>query len=81
MHKSFYRSNGKALAVNAAEGMVKLIAATDGRILGCHVYGAHAADLIQEAATIMNYNGTLADLHDIIHTHPTLEEVLQSAAE
>ena len=81
VHKSFYRSNGKALAVNAAEGMVKLIAATDGRILGCHVYGAHAADLIQEAATIMNYNGTLADLHDIIHTHPTLEEVLQSAAE
>lgn len=80
-HKSFYRSNGKALASNAAEGMVKLMADPTGMIIGCHAYGAHAADLIQEAAAIMNYRGLVADLHDIIHTHPTLEEVLQAAAE
>jgi len=81
VHKSFYRSNGKALASNAAEGMVKLMADPSGMIIGCHAYGAHAADLIQEVCAIMNCRGTVADLRDIIHTHPTLEEVLQAAAE
>lgn len=79
--KSFYRANGKALATNADEGLLKLIADADSRIIGCHAYGAHAADLIQEATVVMNYNGTLQDIHDIIHTHPTLEEILQAAAE
>ncbi len=74
--KTFYRANGKALAINATEGMVKIIADTSGKIIGCHIYGAHAADLIQEVTAVMNYDGTLADLHDIIHTHPTLSEVL-----
>jgi len=81
VRKGFYRSNGKALASNAAEGMVKLMADPCGKIIGCHAYGAHAADLIQEVCAIMNYRGTVADLHDIIHTHPTLEEVLQATAE
>ncbi len=74
--KTFYRANGKALAINATEGMVKILADTSGKIIGCHIYGAHAADLIQEITAVMNYDGTLADLHDIIHTHPTLSEVL-----
>lgn len=81
VHKSFYRSNGKALASNAAEGMVKLMADPCGMIIGCHAYGAHAADLIQEITAIMNYRGQVLDLQEIIHTHPTLEEVLQAAAE
>ncbi len=74
--KTFYRANGKALAINATEGMVKLLADTSSKIIGCHIYGAHAADLIQEVTAVMNYDGTLSDLHDIIHTHPTLSEVL-----
>lgn len=81
VRKSFYRANGKALATNADEGLLKLIADEDSRIIGCHAYGAHASDLIQEATVVMNYNGTLQDIHDIIHTHPTLEEILQAAAE
>lgn len=80
VRKSFYRANGKALAINADEGMLKLITAADGRIIGCHAFGAHASDIIQEATAVMNFNGTSADLHDIIHTHPTLEEILWAAA-
>lgn len=79
-YKSFYRANGKALAVDATDGMVKLLTNASGKIIGCHVYGAHASDLVQEATAIMNYGGTAADLRDIIHTHPTLEEILQAAA-
>lgn len=80
-HKAFYRANGKALAINADEGMVKLTTDASGKIIGCYAYGAHASDLIQEATAIMNFGGTAKDLHDIIHTHPTLEEILQAAAE
>lgn len=80
VRKSFYRANGKALASNADEGLLKLITATDGRIIGCHAYGAHASDIIQETTVIMNFDGTAADLRDIIHTHPTLEEILWTAS-
>ena len=78
--KGFYRSNGKALAMDESEGMVKLITDKDNKIIGCHAYGAHAADLIQEATAIMNFSGTTENLVDIIHTHPTLEEILHDAA-
>lgn len=81
VHKSFYRANGKALAADAAEGMVKLMADKDGKILGCHAYGAHSSDIIQEVTAIMNYDGNVADLRDIIHTHPTLSEILQASVE
>ena len=76
VRKSFYRSNGKALTMDATEGMVKLMLDADNKIIGCHAYGAHAADLIQEVTAIMHFGGTYADLHHIIHTHPTLSEVL-----
>lgn len=79
--KSFYRANGKAMAMNETDGVVKFITYADGRILGCHIYGAHAADLIQEVCCLMNRNATAEQLKDIIHTHPTLEEILQDAAE
>lgn len=76
VRKSFYRSNGKALAMDATEGMVKLMLDAENKIIGCHAYGTHAADLIQEVTAIMHFGGTYDDLHDIIHTHPTLSEVL-----
>ena len=76
--KGYYRANGKALAMNASEGVVKLLVddSSEGNILGCHIMGAHAADLVQEVAALMNCRATLADIHDIIHIHPTLGEVL-----
>lgn len=52
--KAMYRANGKALAMGEPDGMVKMIADKDsGRILGCHIIGAHAADLIEEVAVVM----------------------------
>ena len=67
--------------MNEDEGILKLLAAEDGTILGCHVMGAHAADLVQEVAALMNFNATVQRLRDITHIHPTLGEILQSAAE
>ena len=47
--KSFWRANGKALAMGETEGLLKLFCDADGVILGCHAYGAHAADIVQES--------------------------------
>ncbi len=78
--KAFFRANGKALAMNEPDGFCKVIVATeDDRIIGCHLFGAHSADLIQEVCALMNHNITLAQFRQIIHGHPTLGEVIQSA--
>ena len=79
--KSFWRANGKALAMNETEGLLKLFADAEGRILGCHAFGAHAADIIQEGSVLMCRDTTLAQLRDMVHIHPTLSEVLKTAAE
>lgn len=77
--KGYYRANGKALAIDEPEGMVKLIAGADGRILGCTSYGAHSADIVQEVTAYMNCNATVAEIADSVHIHPTLSEILQDA--
>ena len=98
--KSFWRANGKAMAMDETEGMLKLFVsppsqgkATGRRallgngagggslILGCHAYGAHSADIVQEVSALMCRETTLEQLRDIIHIHPTLSEILKSAAE
>lgn len=78
--KALYRANGRAVANDETEGLLKLVARADGRILGCHAYGADAAFLVQEVAALMQMKATVADLADTIHIHPTLSEVLHSAA-
>ena len=76
-HKSFYRANGKALAMDETEGMVKLCTEPDeGRILSAHIFGAHAADLVQEVTAYITLNATLRQLRETVHIHPTLSEVL-----
>ena len=80
--KSFWRANGKALAMRETEGLLKLFAsAGDGTILGCHAYGAHAADIVQEVSVLMCKHTTLSELADMVHIHPTLSEILKSAAD
>ena len=79
--KSFWRANGKALAMGETEGLLKLFCDADGAILGCHAYGAHAADIVQEVAVLMCKQTTLSELADMVHIHPTLSEILRSAAE
>ena len=79
--KSFFRSNGKAVAMNETDGLIKMVVDNATRqILGCHICGAHAADLIQEVVTAMNAGATVDLLARSIHGHPTLSEVLLTAA-
>jgi dihydrolipoamide dehydrogenase len=79
--KAFWRANGKALAMAEGEGFLKLfVHSADGRLLGCHAFGAHAADMVQEVSVLMCRDTTLAQLRDMVHIHPTLGEILHSAA-
>lgn len=79
--KSFMRTNGKALSMGEPDGLVKIIAdKSTGRILGCHIVGAHAADIIQEAATAMSAGLTISAIAEAVHAHPTLSETVRDAA-
>jgi dihydrolipoamide dehydrogenase len=72
---------GKAVAMGETEGLVKIIAeAQTGRILGVHIMGPHATDLIHEGALAVNLGATAADLVRTIHAHPTLSEAVLEAA-
>ena len=78
--KSFFRANGKAVTMGETDGFCKVIVdAGSGLILGCHLYGPHASDIVQEACALISRKATIDQFKDIIHTHPTLTEVLQSA--
>lgn len=78
---SFFRANGKALALGESEGLCKLIfRADDMRLIGAHIMGVQAADLAQQAADLMSRGTTHAQMTDIIFGHPTVSEVLLSAA-
>ena len=78
--KAFWRANGKAMTMNETEGMLKLFSEPDaGRILGCHAFGAHSADIIQEVSSLMCRDTTVAQLRDMVHIHATLGEILSEA--
>ena len=81
--KAFWRANGKALAMNETEGMLKLFVSPpeSGLILGCHAYGAHSADIVQEVSVLMCKHTTLSELADMVHIHPTLSEILKNAVD
>ena len=76
VRKTPYRANGRAVADEADGGLLKLITGNDGLIVGCHVCGSHAADIVQEVTAIMSMGCTLDRLHDITHIHPTIAELL-----
>lgn len=75
VYKSFYRANGKAMAMNETEGLVKVITDASGYILGAHILGEHAADLIHEAAAFMQTRATIQQMRDMVHAHPSLSEL------
>lgn len=77
-----YAGLGKAHAVGDPVGLVKILAdpATD-RVLGAHVIGTHAADLVHEAAVAMQVQATATHVAEMIHAHPTHAEALMEAAE
>jgi len=77
-----YAASGKALAMAEADGFVQVVSdpATD-RVLGCVIVGAHATDLIGEAALAMKAGVAVKDIVETVHAHPTLPEVFLEAAE
>ena len=89
--KSFFRANGKAVTMGETDGFCKVVVAAEpkegaepspyepGRVLGCHLYGPHASDIVQEACAMITRKASLEEFQSVIHTHPTLTEVLQTA--
>lgn len=78
--RTYFKGNSKALAEAETEGMAKVIYRKDnGEILGVHIIGIHASDLIQEAANAIALRQSVNTLAFTVHTHPTLSEVLDEA--
>jgi len=78
--KAFFRANGKAIAMGEPDGLVKIVVDKATRaILGCHICGPHAADLIQEIAVAMQAGLIVDTVKATIHGHPTLGEVVATA--
>ena len=76
-----FTANGRAKVNRTTDGFVKVLAdATTDRILGVHIIGAHAGELIAEAAVVMEFGGAAEDLARICHAHPTLTEAVKEAA-
>lgn len=76
-----FSANGRARCLDDTEGFVKLLAHRDtGRVLGVHVIGPRASELISEAVTVMSYGGSNEDIALTFHAHPTLSEGLKEAA-
>ena len=76
-----FSANGRARAMNRTDGFVKVLAdkATD-RVLGVHIVGAAAGEMIHEAAVLMEFGGSAEDLARTCHAHPTLSEAVREAA-
>ncbi|WCJ23397.1 Dihydrolipoyl dehydrogenase [Euphorbia peplus] len=75
--KTSFKANTKALAENEGEGLAKMIYRPDtGEILGVHIFGLHAADLIHEASNAIALGTRIQDIKFAVHAHPTLSEVL-----
>jgi dihydrolipoamide dehydrogenase len=76
-----FTANGRARAMNHTDGFVKVLAdkATD-RVLGVHIVGAGAGEMIHEAAVLMEFGGSAEDLARTCHAHPTMSEAVREAA-
>ncbi len=76
-----YQANGRARALGMTEGKVKILAdAETDRVLGVHIIGARAGDLIAEAVAAMSFGASSEDIARTVHAHPTLSEIVREAA-
>jgi len=76
-----FRANGKSVAVGETEGMVKLIFdAADGKLLGAHIIGSDATEMIAELGIAKNMKSTYLEILKTVHAHPTLSESIMEAA-
>lgn len=80
--KYAFRANGKAMAIGEQDGFVKVVAEKKyGELLGVHIIGPHASDLIHEGVAAIKLEATLPYMTDMIHAHPTLAEPILEAYE
>jgi dihydrolipoamide dehydrogenase len=76
-----FMGNGRARCMDETEGFVKILAhAESGQVLGIHIIGPRASDMIAEAVTVMTYGGSAEDIAMTFHAHPTLSEAMKEAA-
>ncbi len=76
-----FSSHGRALAMGKLQGFVKLVLdKSSGRILGGHIIGPEAGELIHELVTAVSFGATVYDLQEMIHVHPTLSEAINKTA-
>jgi dihydrolipoyl dehydrogenase len=77
----YYQANGRARTLGETDGMVKVVAdSVTGKLLGVHVVGPHASELIGEAVVALGLGARASDLADAVHAHPTLSEAIKEAA-
>lgn len=77
----YFRANGRALAADSSDGFVKILAEKDtDRVVGVHIIGPNASELIAEAVEVMEFGGSAEDIARTVHAHPTLSEVVMEAA-
>lgn len=74
-----FAANGKAVTMGETDGLVKVIADQDKQIIGMHIIGPHASDLILEGALAVSQKLTLPAMRSIVHAHPTLGEAIKEA--
>ena len=79
--KYFFKANGKALIYGESDGLCKVVSdAATGDLLGLHLIGPHATDLVAEGTLALQFDGSLFDLQEVVHAHPTLYEIINDAA-
>ncbi|MDO5552975.1 MAG: dihydrolipoyl dehydrogenase [Planctomycetia bacterium] len=79
VRKSLFAANGKARSMSASDGFVKILLNAQNIIVGVHIIGPHASDLIAEAALLVTHHMTLNQAQAVVHAHPTLSETLAHA--
>ena len=74
--KSFFNANGKAVASSSTEGFIKILVSNDNHILGAHIIGSNATEMISEFSLAMRNNLSVENILDTIHPHPTFSEAI-----
>ncbi|PKK39579.1 Dihydrolipoamide dehydrogenase [Clostridiaceae bacterium JG1575] len=77
--KFMMAANGKALALGETDGLIKVITNMDNQLIGVHIFGAHASDIIHEAILAVTKGMTVEDIKSVMHAHPTLPEAFFEA--
>ena len=74
-------ANGRSMVMNESTGFIKLVTdKADGKILGCQMLAPRATDMIAEIVTVMELGGTVEQLANAVHPHPTVSEIIKEAA-